>query len=126
MRNKKMKRVATTFLVCVMLMGMSLTTSAVVMEKTTSEGYAGSTHVLAEAGFNGDHGYASVTTSTDVDARLEGTAYYYRGHKDFLGDFSQVSYCEKGANCDSTVIAVICKVSVSSYDGVWSNTLIVQ
>ena len=89
-----------------------------------ASGYAGSTKVTSEVGFNGKSGYAIVSASDNVDARMEGEAVYFDGKemqvKPFSGGFEQRTYGDTGTSCPYDIGIISCIVDISSSDGEWS------
>lgn len=81
-------------------------------------GSAGSTSVYCEVGFNGGTAYAIVSANDDVDAIMDGEAYYYDGVTKLLkGGFSQRTYGDVSVSRDESNVGVVsCYFTVCGYD----------
>lgn len=118
---KRMKKVIAVVMACGMLCATSIVAFAGSAYDQGS-GYAGSTRVTAEVGFNGSNAYARVSALADVDATMSGTVEISNGvdRVTIYGAFNQRTYGEATRSCSGEVTMATCSFSVISDDGTWS------
>lgn len=121
MKGKRIKKMAALMAACGMLFATNLVAFAGSAWDQGS-GNAGSTGVKAEVGFNGQTAYAKVTATDYVDAKMNGTVYYYgaAGPVVLSGAFTQGTYGEAWQACAGDVYLATCSFYVLSADGEWS------